>query len=99
MAKAKPKILASLLILLNFFFAACAIQESRSQVALPYRERISDIFSPTQKESLFQRSEADDLVKGDIMKWSWQEMGHISPKGVHMGELWESIRICTKWQN
>lgn len=26
MAKAKPKILASLLILLNFFFAACAIQ-------------------------------------------------------------------------
>ncbi|XP_024024220.1 uncharacterized protein LOC21398921 [Morus notabilis] len=54
MAKAKPKILASLLILLNFFFAACAIQESRSQVALPYRERISDIFSPTQKESLFQ---------------------------------------------
>ncbi|PON75099.1 Stomagen [Parasponia andersonii] len=55
MAKARPKLPLSL-VLVILVFAAYAIQESRSQAALPYKEKITEYISQTQRDLLIQGS-------------------------------------------
>ncbi|PON65973.1 Stomagen [Trema orientale] len=61
MAKARPK-LPLLLLLVTLVFAAYAIQESRSQVALPYKEKVTEYVSQTQQDLLIQGSTNGGVV-------------------------------------